>query len=107
MVDPLDWKTGALGITPTGGAPDKPQIRRPDPEVDGPTFPEMMRRALEEVNQLQSDAGTKVQDLVTGQTDNLHEVMIAVEEAGIAFQLTMEVRNQILKAYDEILRMPV
>ncbi|MFH1738885.1 MAG: flagellar hook-basal body complex protein FliE [bacterium] len=107
MVEPLEWKTGAFGVTPTGGAPVQPRIHRPDPEEDGPTFPEMLKRGLEEVNRLQSDSATKISDLVTGQTDNYHQVMIAVEEAGIAFQLTMQVRNQILKAYDELMRMPI
>lgn len=107
MVDLFEWKTGALGVTPIVGAPTRPQIRRPDPEQDSPTFPDMLKRALEEVNRLQSDTGDKVQDLVTGQTDNLHGVMIAVEEAGIAFQLTMQVRNKIIQAYDEIMRMQI
>jgi len=96
-----------VGTSSIGGAPSRPQIRRPDPETNGPGFPEMLKSALEEVNQLQSDAGNKIQDLVTGQTDNYHEVMIAVEEAGIAFQLTMQVRNKIIQAYDEVMRMQV
>lgn len=106
-MDPLDWKAGPVGTSPVGGSPVKPQIRRPDPEMDGPGFPDMLRHALEEVNQLQSDAGTKIQDLVTGQTDNYHEVMVAVEEAGVAFQLTMQVRNKIIQAYDEVMRMQI
>ena len=106
-MDPFEWRIGPLGVTPTGGAPVRPQIRRPDPEQDSPTFPETLKRALQEVNRLQTNAGEKIQDLVTGQTDNLHGVMIAVEEAGIAFQLTMQVRNKIIQAYDEIMRMPI
>ena len=94
-------------MTPGGGTPVQPRIRRPDPDENGPSFPEMLKRGLEEVNRLQIDAGSQVSDMVTGQTDNLHQVMIAVEEAGIAFQLTMQVRNQILKAYDELMRMPI
>ncbi len=107
MVDPLEWRTGLSRTIPVTGAPVRPQVQRPDPEEGGPTFPEMLKSALLEVNRLQADAGEKIQDLVTGRTDNLHEVMIAVEEAGLAFQLTMQVRNKILQAYDEILRMQV
>jgi flagellar hook-basal body complex protein FliE len=107
VIEPVEWKTGLLGVTPIGGPPERPEVRRPDTEQDGPTFPEMLKRALEEVNQLQSDAGEKMQDLVTGQTDNLHEVMIAVEEAGIALNLTLQVRNKIIQAYEEIMRVQI
>jgi flagellar hook-basal body complex protein FliE len=103
----LEWKTGPLGVTPTGGAPVQPRIHRPDPEEDGPSFPEMLRQGLEEVNRLHGDSAKQVEDLVTGQTDDYHQVMIAIEEAGIAFDLTMQVRNQILRAYDEVMRMQI
>ena len=43
----------------------------------------------------------------TGESDNLHELMITLEEAKIALSLAVEVRNKILDAYQEILRMQI
>jgi flagellar hook-basal body complex protein FliE len=62
---------------------------------------------LDEVNRLQREADQGVQALLTGQTDDVAEVMTAVNKAGIAFDLLMEVRNKLLDAYREIQEMRV
>jgi len=56
---------------------------------------------------LQSEADTSIEQLVAGNTKNLHETMIALEKADISFRLMMEVRNKIIEAYHEIMRMQV
>jgi flagellar hook-basal body complex protein FliE len=48
-----------------------------------------------------------VQRLATGEVDNLHQVMIAMEDAKLSFQLFVQVRNKLLEAYQDILRMQV
>ena len=70
-----------------------------------PSFGETLKKFVTDVNNLQQDAAGSVQKLATGQTDNLHEVMIAVEKAGVSFELMMEIRNKMLEAYHELMRM--
>lgn len=62
---------------------------------------------LGEVNRLQQEADTKVTQLMTGQTDDVAEVLTAVNKAGLAFDLLMEVRNKLVAAYEEIQQMRV
>jgi len=76
-------------------------------KITGTGFREFFANALQEVNQLQLAKDAEVQKLVAGQTDNLHQVIIAAEKANVALQLTTEIRNKILDAYFEIMRMQV
>jgi len=70
-------------------------------------FREMLCNAIDTVSDLQGNANELVQQLATGRTRDLHEVMIAVEEVNLALQLTMQIRNKIVEAYQEIMRMQV
>ena len=72
----------------------------------GEDFLNTLRGAIQQVNQLQTDAQGKVADLLHGQGEDLHSAMIAVEKADLAFQLMMQMRNKIVQAYQEISRMP-
>ncbi len=108
MANVFTGKIGPDGPSAMGsGSPRSPRLTRPDPDVDGPAFHDVLKRSLNEVINLQTTAGKKTEDLVTGDIEDIHEVMIAVEEAGIAFQLTMQVRNQIMRAYQELMRMQI
>ena len=70
----------------------------------GPTagFRGMLSEHLSEVNELQLDAEKAINDLATGSTRNVTEVMAAVEKADLAFRNLMAVRNKIIDAYKEI-----
>ncbi len=70
-------------------------------------FKEMLDNAIDTVNDLQSNADQLTQKLATGELKDLHQVMIAVEEVNIALQLTMQIRNKIVEAYQEVMRMQV
>lgn len=72
-----------------------------------PSFKEIVGNFLSTVNQLQIDADAKVRGLATGEVKNLHEVMIASEKAGLAMQFTMQLRNRLIEAYQDILRTQV
>jgi len=73
----------------------------------GKDFKSILLENLDEVNRLQREADQGVQRLVTGETDNVAEVFAAVNKAGIAFDLLMEIRNRLLDAYREIQQMRV
>ncbi len=77
--------------------------------VEGKTedFGTVLSEALNNVNQLQKNAGMKSIDLVANRLDDISQVTIASEKASIALQLTMQVRNKIIDAYQEVMRMQV
>ncbi len=73
----------------------------------GSDFATTLRDAIGSVDQLQKVADVKMQELATGKSTNLHETMIATEKADIALRLMVQVRNKIVEAYQEIMRMQV
>lgn len=70
-------------------------------------FKNDLKEALENVNQLQKESSLKTQQLATGEVEDLHEVMIVAQKASITLQATIEVRNKVVEAYQEIMRMQV
>jgi len=68
-------------------------------------FLETLRGAMEQVNQLQGAADTKMGALLEGNGMDVHSALIAVEKADLSFELMMQVRNKIVQAYQEISRM--
>ncbi len=69
------------------------------------SFSEMLGAAIQDVNGLQSSAAAKNIDLAAGRIEDVSEVMIAAEKASVALQLTVQVRNKVVEAYQEIMRM--
>jgi flagellar hook-basal body complex protein FliE len=63
--------------------------------------------AIGEVQRLQTEADTTIKSLVAGEIKDVTDAMIAVEKADVAFQTMMAVRNRIVAAYEEIMRMQV
>jgi flagellar hook-basal body complex protein FliE len=70
-------------------------------------FGRMLMDVLKEVNQGQQEARAKGEAFMTGQPVDIDEMMIAMERASVAMQLTLQVRNKLLEAYQEIARMQV
>lgn len=71
------------------------------------SFKDIFNNALNKVNELILNSDELTEDFAAGRTDNIHDVMIALEKADIALQLTMQIRNKILDAYEEIMRMQI
>ncbi len=70
-------------------------------------FSKILSKAIEQVNELQHEASKMQEDFATGKIDNVHEVLIAAEKADISLRLTTEIRNKIVEAYKEIMRMQI
>lgn len=70
-------------------------------------FGQFLAEALANVEAAQKDAALASQRLATGEIKDVAEVMIASEKATLALQLTVQVRNKVLEAYQEMMRMPV
>lgn len=79
--------------------PEEPETR-----VSQPGFLEHLSNALQQVDQIQKDASLSGQMLALGDQDFLHNTVLAYEKANLALQLTIEIRNRLLEAYQEIMR---
>jgi flagellar hook-basal body complex protein FliE len=66
-----------------------------------------LSKALGEVNELQQKADQAIQQLVGEGKGDLQDTMIALEKADVSFRLMMQIRNKVLEAYQEIMRMQV
>ena len=64
-------------------------------------------QGIKPVNHLQQVSGETQQAALEGKVQDIHEIMLAAEEAGIAFELLVELRNKLLEAYKELMRMQV
>ncbi|MEA1961762.1 MAG: flagellar hook-basal body complex protein FliE [Bacillota bacterium] len=73
---------------------------------DTSSFLNYLKGAMGEVDQLQKNASTQAEGLAIGE-GYLHNTFIAYEKANLALQLTVEIRNRIVEAYQEIMRMQV
>ncbi len=74
---------------------------------EGVSFTEFLNSAVSDVNKLQLESERLNEAFAMGKNDNIHQVMIAAEKAEIALQFTVQIRNKILDAYQEIMRMQV
>lgn len=74
--------------------------------VDGDGFGQTLKTAIGKVEALQTEADVEAQKLGNGE-GNLHETMLALEKADVAMRVALKVRNKILDAYNEVMRMPV
>ena len=71
------------------------------------SFLDHLKEGLDSVNKLQQGADSMAMDLASGKSQNLHETMLAATQAELGFNLTVQIRNKILEAYQEVMRMPV
>ena len=76
-------------------------------EVKGGSFFETLQKSMEEVNADQLQADSSIKDLVAGKSKNIHETMLQIQKAELSLKTMMQVRNKILEAYKEIIRMQV
>ncbi len=78
-----------------------------DADSAGKSFADTLNSAIQNVNDLQKSSDKAMQNLATGRTDNVADVMIAAEKADIALKLMVQVRNKMIDAYQEIMKMQV
>lgn len=76
-------------------------------EVDGDSFAEMLGGAIQSVDETMKESDQVTADFVAGKTENVHDVMIAMQRSQVSFQMMVEIRNKVLDAYHEISRMQI
>jgi len=69
-------------------------------------FQKILKRSIEEVDGLSKEANLSVQEMIAGRMD-VHQAMVAMEQANISFRLMVQVRNKMMAAYEEIMRMQI
>lgn len=80
-------------------------ISAAEPSGAGSGFADTLQQALQGVNAVQKHSGEMQAGYERGEVTDIAQVMIARQEAGIAFEATLQVRNKLLSAYQEIMRM--
>lgn len=78
-----------------------------EPSAETRSFKDLLTDAIGEVQRLQTEADTTIKKLVGGEIKDVTDAMVAVEKADLAFQTMLLVRNKIVAAYEEIMRMQV
>lgn len=84
-----------------------PEQQAPEFGKTGSSFADMLTDAVHDVDQAMKTADQNVQNLITGKTENVHDVMISMQRAQVSFQLMVEMRNKAIETYQEISRMPI
>ena len=74
-------------------------------EAPGKSFADTLKDAVQNVNAAQKEADVKMQELATGKNNNIHDVMLSAEKADVSLKLMVQVRNKIIEAYQEIMKM--
>lgn len=72
-----------------------------------PGFGSLVTQGLDQVNRQLLSSQVDLQQLAVGGAENLHQIMIRMEETRLSFQLAMQVRNRLLESYQELMKMPV
>lgn len=84
-----------------------PTQQTTNPSTGNGSFLGTLKEAIDKTNQAQISADQAAQDLATGKSSNIHQVMIAQEEADISMRLLVQMRNKVMDAYSTIMNMQV
>ena len=79
-------------------------LKQPGKEKSS-VFDELMNEAMEKLSQVQHDADKAVKELSTG--GDVTQAVVSMEKADMNFQLMVQVRNKLISAYEDIIKMPV
>jgi len=82
-------------------------LSQPSAAGGGGGFGGMIERLLDGAGAQQLSANQAVRNLALGQADSLHNVMLEVAKADLAFRLVLEIRNRLTEAYQQIMQMQV
>lgn len=72
-----------------------------------PSFGKYLKDAVDSANEAQINADNETTKMITGESEDIHKVLLATEEARLQMELVMEIRNKLLDSYQEISRMQI
>jgi flagellar hook-basal body complex protein FliE len=73
----------------------------------GGDFAALMSQALNSVSAMQAVANSRTERLLNGEAEELHQVALEQQKAALAFELFLQMRNKVVQAYQEVMRMPL
>jgi flagellar hook-basal body complex protein FliE len=76
-------------------------------DASGVRFGDVLQDAVASVSDLQKASDVEIQKIMAGESDDLHTAVIAMQKADLSFQMLMQVRNKVVTAYQEVMRMQV
>ncbi|NPV06700.1 MAG: flagellar hook-basal body complex protein FliE [Anaerolineae bacterium] len=103
MIHSIQPVEGPERAPSAGGAGSKVAASSPS----GPSFGAVLERALDSLDALAQESDRLAEAFAAGEDVEVHQVMLAMQETQIAFELAVQVRNRIVDAYQEIMRMQV
>jgi flagellar hook-basal body complex protein FliE len=95
----------AIPITSIGSVPLPAAIPAPSQSSQPGSFQKLLDGAIQSIESSQNDASSNIQKFLSGESEELHSTVLAVQKAQITFDLGLQVRNKIVDAYQEIMRM--
>lgn len=81
-----------------------PGLKAPASRPDA--FQSILQQSIQNVSQLQNDADTAVNQFISGEQDDPHTMMMAVQRSSLSFDMFVQVRNKVVQAYQEVMKMP-
>ena len=76
-------------------------------DVEESKFGNVLTQAMEEIDSLQNQSHQEIEKVLGGNITDVHSAMIAMQKADLSFQMMMQIRNKLVEAYHEIMRMQV
>jgi flagellar hook-basal body complex protein FliE len=94
-----------------GANPIRPPVieqpQAPSGSAQPGVFSEMFRNSVQEVQSFQNQAQQSVDGFLAGESEDLHKVALATQKAELSFEMFLQVRNKVVQAYQEVMRMQV
>jgi len=87
--------------------PHFPENKTINEKKSAGSFVDILKESINKANEIEKETDKEIQRLATMENTDIHTTMIAVEKADMTFQLMMQIRNKIISAYEEIMRMQV
>jgi flagellar hook-basal body complex protein FliE len=95
-----------IGTVQTAGVASESATTAAPDAVNG-SFAELLQQATAQVNQAQQEAEKTARDFALGETQSIHNTIIELERADLSLRLLTQVRNKVVEAYQEIMRMQI
>jgi flagellar hook-basal body complex protein FliE len=96
-------------ISAVSAAPiiEAPRLDSASTQQGGGEFKSLLNSAIQNVSTTQNNADAAVQSFLSGESDELHSTILATQRADLQFEMFMQVRNKVVSAYQEVMRMQV
>ncbi len=85
--------------------PAPPQLAPPASGSEGSSFSDILSGAINDVESSRASANQSVEQFLSGEGDDLHSTILASQRAELEFQMFMQVRNKVVSAYQEVMKM--